>query len=112
LTPIQAEQSNLEVTRVVYSFPVPSQAEQKLIPEILNTAPKGRHRGCDWAHLVLRDAELDVREDEFIVEVDGLLVVGGSGGELGEDEVELGAVVEDVWVVQLDNFGGLAVAKR
>ncbi len=47
LTPIQAEQSNLEVTRVVYSFPVPSQAEQKLIPEILNTAPKGRHRGCD-----------------------------------------------------------------
>jgi hypothetical protein len=54
-----------------------------------------------------------VREDELGVEVDGLLVVGGGHGELGKDEVELGAVVEDVRVVgvvldgKLEIMGGL-----
>jgi hypothetical protein len=47
------------------------------------------------------------------VEVDGLLVVGSGHGELGKDEVELGAVVEDVRVVgvvldgKLEVMGGL-----
>jgi hypothetical protein len=54
-----------------------------------------------------------VREDELRVEVDGLLVVGGGQGELGKDEVKLGAVVEDVRVVgvvldgKLEVMGGL-----
>jgi hypothetical protein len=47
----------------------------------------------------LCDTKLDVREDELRVEVDRLLVVGGGHGELRKDEVELGAVVEDVGVV-------------
>lgn len=40
-----------------------------------------------------------MREDEVVVKVDGLLVVGGGHGEFGENEVELCAVVEDVRVV-------------
>jgi hypothetical protein len=40
-----------------------------------------------------------VREDEVLVEVDGLLVVFGGLAELGLDEVQLGAVVVDVGVL-------------
>ena len=56
---------------------------------------------------------MNVREDELGVEVDGLLVVGSGQGELGKDEMELGAVVEDVRVVgvvldgKLEVMGGL-----
>jgi len=67
--------------------------------EVLDRAAEGRHGRGDGAHLVLRDAELDVREDEVLVELDRLLVVFGRFGEFAEDEVELGAVVVDIWVV-------------
>ena len=59
------------------------------------------------------DTKLDVREDKLRVEVDGLLVVGSGQGELGKDEMELGAVVENVRVVgvvldgKLEVMGGL-----
>ena len=50
-----------------------------------------------------------MREDELGVEVDGLLVVGSGQGELGKDEMELGAVVEDVRVVGVVLDGKLEV---
>jgi hypothetical protein len=80
-----------------------------LIAEVLDAAAEGGHGRGDRAHLVLCDTELDVREDELRVEVDGLLVVGGSHGELGEDEVELGAVVEDIGVLRVVLNGKLKV---
>jgi hypothetical protein len=80
-----------------------------LVAEVLDAAAEGGHGRGDRAHLVLCDTELDVREDELRVEVDGLLVVGGSHGELGEDEVELGAVVEDIGVLRVVLNGKLKV---
>lgn len=70
-----------------------------LVAEVLDATAEGCHRRGDGAHLVLGDTKLNVREDEIVVKVDGLLVVGGGHGELGENEVELGAVVEDVRVI-------------
>lgn len=54
-----------------------------------------------------------MREDEGLVQVDGALVILGGLAELGLDEVQLGAVVEDVRVVgvvldgKLEVMGGL-----
>lgn len=70
-----------------------------LVAEVLDAAAEGGHRRGNGAHLILCDTKLNVREDEVVVKVDGLLVVGGGHGELGENEVELSAVVEDVRVV-------------
>ena len=70
-----------------------------LVTEVLDAAAEGGHGGGNRAHLVLCNTKLNVREDELRVEVDRLLVVGGGHGEFREDEVELGAVVEDVGVV-------------
>jgi hypothetical protein len=47
----------------------------------------------------LRDAQLDVGEDEGTVEFDGLLVVSRGVGELTEDEVQLSSMVVDVGIV-------------
>jgi hypothetical protein len=84
-----------------------------LVTKVLDAATEGGHGRSDGTHLVLGNTELNVREDELRVEVDGLLVVGGGQGELGKDEVKLGAVVEDVRVVgvvldgKLEVMGGL-----
>jgi len=80
-----------------------------LVTEVLNATAEGSHGRCDGTHLVLGNTKLDVREDELRVEVDGLLVVGSGHGELGKDEVELGAVVEDVRVVGVVLDGKLEV---
>lgn len=66
--------------------------------KVLDAATERRHRRSDRAHLVLRDTELDVREDKVTVQVDRLLVVLGGLGELALDEVQLRAVVVDVGV--------------
>jgi hypothetical protein len=58
----------------------------------------------------LCDTELDVREDEGLVQVDGALVVLGGLAELGLDEVQLGAVVEDVRVLLVLGEGGREVS--
>jgi hypothetical protein len=58
----------------------------------------------------LCDTELDVREDEGLVQVDGTLVVLGGLAELGLDEVQLGAVVEDVGVLLVLGEGGREVS--
>ena len=84
-----------------------------LVTEVLDATAEGGHGRGDGTHLVLSNTELNVREDELGVEVDGLLVVGSGQGELGKDEVELSAVVEDVRVVgvvldgKLEVMGGL-----
>jgi hypothetical protein len=84
-----------------------------LVAKVLDATAEGGHGRRDRTHLVLGNTELNVREDELGVEVDGLLVVGSGHGELGKDEVELGAVVEDVRVVgvvldgKLEVMGGL-----
>jgi hypothetical protein len=57
----------------------------------------------------LCDTELDVREDEGLVQVDGALVVLCGLAELGLDEVQLGAVVEDVGVFFVLREGGREV---
>jgi len=69
-----------------------------LVAEVLNATTEGGHGRGDGTHLVLGNAELDVREDELRIEVDRLLVIGGGHGELGKDEVKLSAVVEDIRV--------------
>jgi hypothetical protein len=84
-----------------------------LVTKVLDATTEGGHGRSDGTHLVLGNTELNVREDELRVEVDGLLVVGGGQGEFGKDEVKLGAVVEDVRVVgvvldgKLEVMGGL-----
>ncbi len=69
------------------------------ILEVLHGASERSHRRCNRAHLVLRNTELNVREDECPVKVDRLLIILGSFSEFTEDEVELGTVVVDVRVV-------------
>ena len=84
-----------------------------LVTEVLDATAQGGYERADGTHLVLSNTKLNVREDELGVEVDGLLVVGSGQGELGKDEMELGAVVEDVRVVgvvldgKLEVMGGL-----
>ncbi len=51
-----------------------------------------------------------MRKDELRVEVNGFLVVGGGRVEFGEDEVELGSVIEDVRVVCVVLSGEIEVA--
>lgn len=86
-----------------------------LVTEVLNAPAEGGHGRGDGAHLVLRNTELNVREDELGVEVDGLLVVVCSVRELGKDEVKLGTVVVDVGVggvvldCELEVTGGLVL---
>jgi len=46
----------------------------------------------------LCDTELDVGEDEVLVKVNGFLVVLGRFTKFLADEVELRAVVVDIWV--------------
>ena len=65
------------------------------------------------------DAELDVREDEGLVQVDGALVVLCGLAKFRLDEVELGAVVENVGVLLVlrkgcrkIGFGGFRVGYR
>lgn len=41
---------------------------------------------------------MNVREDEILVEVDGLLIVLCSIGKFAEDEVQLCTVVVDIWI--------------
>lgn len=84
--------------------------------EVLHAAAEGGHGGGDGSHLVLCNAELDVREDEGLVEVDGALVVLCGLTKLGLDEVQLCAVVVDVGVLLVlgegcreVGFGGLRV---
>lgn len=72
-----------------------------LVTEVLDATAESGHGRGDGAHLVLGNTELNVGEDKLRVEVDRLLVVGCGGGELGEDEVELSAVVEDVGVIRV-----------
>lgn len=67
--------------------------------EVLHAPAEGGHGRGDGTHLVLGDAELDVREDEVAVEVDRLLVVLLRLGELALDEVQLGTVVKDVGIL-------------
>lgn len=57
-----------------------------------------------------------MREDEVGVEIDGFLVVFGGLAEFRLDEVKLGTVVVDVWVVLVllkgrgkVGFGGIRV---
>jgi len=66
--------------------------------EVLNAPPEGGHGRGDGAHLVLRHAQLDVRKDEGLVEVDRLLIVLGRVGKLALDKVQLRAVVVDVGI--------------
>lgn len=87
--------------------------------EVLHAAAESGHGGGDGAHLVLCDAELDVREDEGLVQVDGALVVLCGLAEFRLDEVELGAVVENVGVLLVlrkgcrkVGFGGFRVGYR
>jgi len=54
-----------------------------LVAEVLDAAAESSHGRGNRAHLVLCDTKLDVRENELRVEVDRLLVVGGSHGEFG-----------------------------
>jgi len=84
-----------------------------LVTKVLDAAAESGHGRGNGTHLVLGNTELDVREDELGIEVDGLLVVGSGQGEFGKNEVELSAVVEDVGVVgvvlngKLEVMGGL-----
>ena len=78
--------------------------------EVLHAAAECGHGRGDGAHLVLCDTELDVREDEGLVQVNGALVVLGGLAELGLDEVQLGAVVEDVRVLLVLGEGGREVS--
>ena len=81
-----------------------------LVTEVLDATAEGGHGRGDGTHLVLSNTKLNVREDELGVEVDGLLVVGSGQGELGKDEMELGAVVEDVRVLLVLGEGGREVS--
>lgn len=57
------------------------------LAEVLGASSE--HSKCrgDGSHLVLRDSELDVREDKVSVKINGLLVVFGCVGELAQDEM-------------------------
>ncbi len=74
--------------------------------KVLHAPAEGGHGRRNGAHLVLRHAQLDVREDEVAVEVDRLLVVLLRLGELALDEVQLRAVVVDVGVLVVLGEGG------
>lgn len=56
--------------------------------EILHTPLECRHGGFDLTGLVLRNAELNVREDEVGVKVDGLLILFDGKVEGRGDEVD------------------------
>lgn len=77
--------------------------------EVLHAATEGGHGRGDASHLVLSDTELDVRENEVLVEIDGLLVVLGGLGELPKDEVELSTVVVNIRIVRVLAHGLLEV---
>ena len=69
------------------------------ILEVLNRPAESGHGRSNGAHLVLCHTELNVGVDESAVEINRLLVVLGGLGKLGQDEVELGAVVVDIGVI-------------
>lgn len=79
--------------------------------EVFDDATERGHRRSDGSELILRYAELNVREDKVLVQVDRLLVVSCGFLELALNEVELGAMVVDIWVlgVPLDGFLEIAV---
>lgn len=81
------------------------------VGELLEDAAEGGHGLCDLAHLVLGDGGLDVGEDEGVVELDRLLVVGNRLLVLAHDEEDLAAVVVNVGVVGVVADGSLKVAK-
>lgn len=50
-----------------------------------------------------------MREDEFAIEINRLLVVLSSLSELSKDEVKLGAVVVDIWIIVVLGHSSLEV---
>jgi hypothetical protein len=60
----------------------------------------------------LCDAQLNVRENKVLVDVDRFLVVFCGLAKLGFDEVELRAVIVDVWVVLVLGECGCEVGFR
>lgn len=77
--------------------------------EVLESAAERGHGRRNGAHLVLRHTELNVGVDEVAINIDGFLVVLGRFGEFSEDEVQLSAVVVDVWVVLVLTDGGFEI---
>ena len=80
--------------------------------EFLDRPLKRSHGRGDRAELVLGHTKLNVGVNKGRVEVNRLLVVLGSFGKFAKNEVELCAVVVNIWVVFVLLKGGLEIIFR